>query len=120
RSGGRLRRAGRARRPSLRARDPRQGVGLGRPPTGAQGAGDALAGPAPGGDRPLPGTAVRRRRRRPARPAAKPHEPGMSDLPAALAQHVPELALAAALAWGAGIRLCLVVFIFGLASWLGY
>ncbi|NLD54998.1 MAG: DUF4126 domain-containing protein [Burkholderiaceae bacterium] len=44
----------------------------------------------------------------------------MSDLPAALAQHVPELALAAALAWGAGIRLYLVVFIFGLASWLGY
>ena len=39
---------------------------------------------------------------------------------AVLMQHVPELALAAALAWGAGIRLYLVVFIFGLASWLGY
>ena len=35
-------------------------------------------------------------------------------------QHVPELALAGALAWGAGIRLYLVVFIFGLASSLGY
>ncbi len=44
----------------------------------------------------------------------------MDILPANLVQHVPELALAAALAWGAGIRLYLVVFIFGLASWLGY
>jgi Domain of unknown function (DUF4126) len=35
-------------------------------------------------------------------------------------QHVPELALAGALAWGAGIRLYLVVFLFGLASALGY
>jgi len=35
-------------------------------------------------------------------------------------QHVPELALAGALAWGAGIRLYLVVFLFGLASSLGY
>ena len=35
-------------------------------------------------------------------------------------QHVPELALAGALAWGAGLRLYLVVFLFGLASWLGY
>ena len=34
--------------------------------------------------------------------------------------HAPELALAGALAWGAGIRLYLVVFLFGLASWLGY
>ena len=34
--------------------------------------------------------------------------------------HVPELALAAALAWGAGLRLYFVVFLFGLASWLGY
>jgi hypothetical protein len=37
-----------------------------------------------------------------------------------LMQHVPELALAGALAWGAGIRLYLVVFGFGLASALGY
>ncbi|MBA3477938.1 MAG: DUF4126 domain-containing protein [Lautropia sp.] len=37
-----------------------------------------------------------------------------------MVQHVPELALAGALAWGAGIRLYLVVFIFGLASALGY
>jgi len=35
-------------------------------------------------------------------------------------QHVPELALAGALAWGAGIRLYLVVFLFGFASSLGY
>lgn len=35
-------------------------------------------------------------------------------------QHAPELALAGALAWGAGIRLYMVVFLFGLASWLGY
>ena len=33
---------------------------------------------------------------------------------------IPELALAAALAWGAGLRLYFVVFLFGLASWLGY
>ena len=44
----------------------------------------------------------------------------MEGMLATLMQHVPELALAAALAWGAGIRLYLVVFIFGLASWLGY
>ncbi len=44
----------------------------------------------------------------------------MEGMLAVLMQHVPELALAAALAWGAGIRLYLVVFIFGLASWLGY
>ncbi|HLT25965.1 MAG TPA: DUF4126 domain-containing protein [Zeimonas sp.] len=35
-------------------------------------------------------------------------------LPAPLAQHAPTLALAAALAWGAGLRLYLVVFLFGL------
>jgi hypothetical protein len=35
-------------------------------------------------------------------------------------QHVPELALAGALAWGAGVRLYLVVFLFGFASFLGY
>jgi len=37
----------------------------------------------------------------------------------ALAQHLPDLALAAALAWGAGLRLYLVVFLFGLAGRLG-
>jgi hypothetical protein len=35
-------------------------------------------------------------------------------------QHIPELALAGALAWGAGLRLYLVVFLFGFASLLGY
>lgn len=35
-------------------------------------------------------------------------------------QHLPDLALAGALAWGAGLRLYLVVFLFGLASFLGY
>ena len=35
-------------------------------------------------------------------------------------QHAPELALAGALAWGAGLRLYLVAFLFGMASWLGY
>ena len=44
----------------------------------------------------------------------------MDGLLATLVQHVPELALAAALAWGAGIRLYLVMFIFGMAAWLGY
>ena len=34
-------------------------------------------------------------------------------------KHIPDLALAAALAWGAGIRLYLVVFAFGLAGFLG-
>ena len=37
----------------------------------------------------------------------------------ALSQHLPDLALAAALAWGAGLRLYLVVFLFGLAARLG-
>lgn len=37
-----------------------------------------------------------------------------------LMQHLPELALAGALAWGAGVRLYLVVFLFGLASHFGY
>lgn len=41
----------------------------------------------------------------------------MSD---ALMQHLPDLALAAALAWGAGLRLYLVTFLFGLAAALGY
>lgn len=34
--------------------------------------------------------------------------------------HLPELALAAALAWGAGIRLYLVVFVLGLAGYGGW
>ena len=34
-------------------------------------------------------------------------------------KHIPDLALAAALAWGAGIRLYLVVFAFGMAGFLG-
>ncbi len=38
----------------------------------------------------------------------------------ALVQHLPELALAGALAWGAGLRLYLVVFGLGLAGRLGW
>ena len=38
----------------------------------------------------------------------------------ALVQHLPELALAGALAWGAGLRLYLVVFGLGLAGWYGW
>lgn len=38
----------------------------------------------------------------------------------ALLQHLPDLALAAALAWGAGLRLYLVVFVLGLAGWAGW
>jgi len=34
--------------------------------------------------------------------------------------HIPEIALAGALAWGAGLRLYLVVFLFGMAASLGY
>jgi Domain of unknown function (DUF4126) len=34
--------------------------------------------------------------------------------------HVPELALAGALAWGAGLRLYAVLFIFGIASYFGH
>ncbi len=37
----------------------------------------------------------------------------------ALITHAPDLALAAALAWGAGIRLYLVVFLFGMAGMAG-
>jgi Domain of unknown function (DUF4126) len=37
----------------------------------------------------------------------------------ALMDHLPDLALAGALAWGAGLRLYLVVFGFGLASFFG-
>lgn len=44
------------------------------------------------------------------------------DCPAldTLVQHVPELALAGALAWGAGLRLYLVVFGLGLAGAMGW
>lgn len=38
----------------------------------------------------------------------------------ALLQHIPDLALAGALAWGAGLRLYLVTFLFGLAGFLGW
>lgn len=44
----------------------------------------------------------------------------MPDWLTLLQTHLPELAVAGALAWGAGVRLYLVVFIFGLASALGY
>lgn len=35
-------------------------------------------------------------------------------------QHIPDLALAGALAWGAGLRLYLVAFLFGLAGYFGW
>ena len=38
----------------------------------------------------------------------------------AIVQHLPELALAGALAWGAGLRLYLVVFGLGVAGWYGW
>ena len=38
----------------------------------------------------------------------------------ALARHVPELAIAAALAWGAGLRLYATLFCIGLAGMLGW
>lgn len=38
----------------------------------------------------------------------------------AIAQHIPELALAGALAWGAGLRLYLVIFGLGLAGLYGW
>ncbi len=41
-------------------------------------------------------------------------------LPEPLVDHLPELALAAGLAWGAGLRLYLVVFILGLLGRLGW
>jgi hypothetical protein len=41
-------------------------------------------------------------------------------MPDTLLLHVPDLALAAALAWGAGLRLYLVVFVLGLAGWGGW
>ncbi|RPH59777.1 MAG: DUF4126 domain-containing protein [Burkholderiales bacterium] len=42
-----------------------------------------------------------------------------AQLPEPLLRHLPELALAGALAWGAGLRLYLVVFLFGLLGRLG-
>ncbi len=35
-------------------------------------------------------------------------------------KHIPEIAMTAAMAWGAGLRLYLVVFVVGLAGYLGY
>ncbi len=37
-----------------------------------------------------------------------------------LLKHIPEIAMTAAMAWGAGLRLYLVVFAVGLAGYLGY
>lgn len=42
----------------------------------------------------------------------------MPSLP--LQSHIPEIALAAALAWGSGLRLYAVLFAVGLAGWLGW
>ena len=42
------------------------------------------------------------------------------QLPEPLVRHLPDLALAGALAWGAGLRLYLVVFLFGLLARLGW
>jgi len=38
----------------------------------------------------------------------------------AIVRHLPDLALAAALAWGAGLRLYLVAFLFGLSGLMGW
>ena len=38
----------------------------------------------------------------------------------ALRAHLPEIAVAAALAWGSGLRLYAVLFLVGLAGWLGW
>ena len=38
----------------------------------------------------------------------------------ALRTHLPEIAVAAALAWGSGLRLYAVLFLVGLAGWLGW
>jgi len=38
----------------------------------------------------------------------------------ALRVHLPEIAVAAALAWGSGLRLYAVLFLVGLAGWLGW
>ena len=44
----------------------------------------------------------------------------VGQLPEPLMRHLPDLALAGALAWGAGLRLYLVVFLFGLLARLGW
>ena len=44
----------------------------------------------------------------------------VGQLPAPLLAHLPELALAGALAWGAGLRLYLVVFLLGLFGRIGW
>ncbi len=41
-------------------------------------------------------------------------------LPQSLQSHLPEIALAAALAWGSGLRLYAVLFMVGLAGWTGW
>ena len=38
----------------------------------------------------------------------------------ALLAHLPEIAIAAALAWGSGLRLYAVLFLVGLAGWMGW
>lgn len=43
----------------------------------------------------------------------------LQQLPGPLVRHLPDLALAAALAWGAGLRLYLVVFLFGMLGRFG-
>jgi hypothetical protein len=43
-----------------------------------------------------------------------------SILPEVISSHLPELAIAGVLAWGAGLRLYFVVFIFGLAGMMGW
>lgn len=44
----------------------------------------------------------------------------MDAIPQVVVQHLPDLALAGALAWGAGIRLYLVTFAFGIATFFGF
>lgn len=41
-------------------------------------------------------------------------------MPALLQEHLPEIALAAAVAWGSGLRLYAVLFLLGLAGWSGW
>ena len=38
----------------------------------------------------------------------------------ALLKHLPEIALAAGLAWGSGLRLYATLFALGIAGWLGW
>lgn len=44
----------------------------------------------------------------------------LGSIPEPFLRHLPALALAAALAWGAGLRLYLVIFVFGLLGRLGW